>query len=54
MLKELISGISTIVKKLSQSAAAVMDNSPKVLKILVDIGFRSPAKAKANLLSEDP
>jgi hypothetical protein len=53
-LKKLFSGISTTVKKLSQSAATVMDNSPKVLKILVDIGFRSPAKAKANLLREDP
>jgi len=53
-LKKLFSGISTTVKKLAQSAATVMDNSPKVLKILVDIGFRSPAKAKANLLCEDP
>ena len=54
MLKELISGISTTVKRLSQSAAAVMDNSTKVLKIIVDIGFRSPARAKVNLLREDP
>jgi len=48
-----ITNIPTTVNKLSKSAAAGLDNSPKVLQIQDDISLRSPAKGKISLLRSE-
>jgi len=48
-----ISNIPTTVNKLSKSAAAGLENSPKVLQIQDDISLGSPAKGKMGLLRSE-
>jgi len=41
------------VKKLSGTTALGLDNSPKVLQILVDISLRSPVMKRIHLLRSE-
>jgi len=45
--------IPATANKLSKSAGAGLDNSPKVLQIQDDISLGSPAKEKISLLCSD-
>jgi len=51
--RQSITNIPATVNKLSKSAGAGLDNSPKVLQIQDDISLGSPAKEKIRLLCSE-